>query len=110
MYCIFYWYIVYLLWISICDCFDGRDMAPMVLNIPENEKLDVPAFLLQPKRLEYHLTVHDIPMDERPRERLRSHGPQALSSAELLAIILRTGTVRENVLELAGKLLARYGG
>ncbi|HEX7735640.1 MAG TPA: DNA repair protein RadC [Ktedonobacteraceae bacterium] len=82
----------------------------MVLNIHEDEKLDMPAFLLQPRRLESHLTVHDIPMDERPRERLRNHGPQALSSAELLAIILRTGTARENVLELAGKLLARYSG
>jgi len=60
--------------------------------------------------LEYHATVRDIPTGERPRERLRAHGPQALSNAELLAIILRTGTTRDNVLELAGKLLARYGG
>ena len=62
------------------------------------------------KRLEYHATVHDMPTEERPRERLRVYGPQALSSAELLAIILRTGTARDNVLELAGKLLAKYGG
>lgn len=62
------------------------------------------------KRLEYHATVHDMPTDERPRERLRTYGSQALSNAELLAIILRTGTARDNVLELAGKLLARYGG
>lgn len=61
-------------------------------------------------RLEYHATVHDMPSDERPRERLRAHGPQALSNSELLAIILRTGTARDNVLELAGKLLAKYGG
>ncbi|HEU5379864.1 MAG TPA: DNA repair protein RadC [Ktedonobacteraceae bacterium] len=63
-----------------------------------------------PTRLEYHATVHDIPTNERPRERLHTQGPQALSNAELLAIILRTGTARDNVLELAGKLLARYGG
>lgn len=43
-------------------------------------------------KLEYHATVHDMPTDQRPRERLRDYGPQALSNAELLAIILRTGT------------------
>jgi DNA repair protein RadC len=63
-----------------------------------------------PRRLEYHATVHDMPSAERPRERLQIYGPQALSNAELLAIILRTGTMRDNVLELAGKLLVRYGG
>src|SRR5258707_765800 len=61
-----------------------------------------------PAKMEYHATVHDLPTDERPRERLQHHGPRALSNAELLAIILRTGTTRENVLELAGKLLAEY--
>ena len=63
-----------------------------------------------PSKLEYHATLHDLPTDERPRERLQHHGPRALSNAELLAIILRTGTTRENVLELAGKLLAKYSG
>src|SRR5256886_15380087 len=63
-----------------------------------------------PVKLVYHATVHDLPTDERPRERLRNYGAQALSNAELLAIILRTGTTRDNVLELSGKLLAKYGG
>src|SRR5215467_219168 len=63
-----------------------------------------------PVKLVYHATVHDLPTDERPRERLQHYGPQALSNAELLAIILRTGTTRDNVLELSGKLLAKYGG
>jgi DNA repair protein RadC len=60
-------------------------------------------------RLEYHLTVRDLPSDDRPRERLRRHGPQALATSELLAIILRTGTRRDNVLELSTRLLSRYG-
>ena len=63
-----------------------------------------------PTKLEYHATVHDIPSEERPRERLRNYGARALANAELLAIILRTGTAQDNVLELAGKLLAKYGG
>ncbi len=77
----------------------------MALDISENDEV-----LSPPKHVEYHATVLDIPSDERPRERLRTHGSQSLSNAELLAIILRTGTRRENALELAGKILAKYGG
>jgi DNA repair protein RadC len=62
------------------------------------------------EKLEYHATVRDLPRQEQPRERLRHAGPQALSVAELLAIVLRVGTQRDNALELAGKLLAKYGG
>lgn len=60
--------------------------------------------------IEYHATVHDIPNDERPRERLQKHGADSLSTADLLAIILRTGTTRDNVMELSNKLLLKYGG
>ena len=75
--------------------------------MPSLEKsIDKPA----PIKLEYHPTIHDMPTDERPRERLKHYGPQALANAELLAIILRTGTTRDNVIELASKLLTKYGG
>src|SRR5258708_8917259 len=52
-------------------------------------------------RLDYHATVRELPSHERPRERLQHFGPQALAMAELLAIILRTGTRGDNALELA---------
>ena len=61
-------------------------------------------------KLDYHATVREMPSHERPRERLQHFGPQALSLAELLAIILRTGTRGDNALELANKLLAKFGG
>src|SRR6266851_3199128 len=61
-------------------------------------------------KLDYHATVRELPSNERPRERLQHFGPQALSAAELLAIILRTGTKGDNALELSNKLLAKYGG
>ena len=48
--------------------------------------------------------------DDRPRERLAARGASALSDAELLAILLGTGRPGENVVELAGALLARVGG
>ncbi len=60
--------------------------------------------------LEYHATIHDMPTSQRPRERLRDSGAGALSDSELLAIILRTGTPKENALNLASRLLAHYGG
>lgn len=63
-----------------------------------------------PEAVEYRPTIRDLPASERPRERLREHGAAALSSAELLAIILRTGTPSENVLALASRALARFGG
>lgn len=59
---------------------------------------------------EYHPTIHDLPQGERPRERLLREGATALSTAELLAIIFRVGAEGENVLALANRLLAKYGG
>jgi len=59
---------------------------------------------------EYRPTVKEWPESERPREKLAQYGSSALSTAELLAIILRTGTVREDVLTMAQNLLVRHGG
>ncbi|HIE37794.1 MAG TPA: JAB domain-containing protein [Anaerolineae bacterium] len=58
----------------------------------------------------YHPTIKELPLPERPRERLARLGPSALSTAELLAIVLRTGVGGENVLAVASRLLARHGG
>ncbi len=57
---------------------------------------------------EYGVRIKDLPPAERPRERLIRHGSRALSNAELLAIILRTGTKQENVLSLAARILTEY--
>jgi len=54
--------------------------------------------------------IKEMPEEERPRERLRHHGAQALSPSELLAIILRTGRRDRNARELASDLLHRFGG
>jgi len=53
------------------------------------------------------MKIKDISQEERPRERLMKYGPRTLSNAELLAIVLRQGSQRENVLELAHKLLQK---
>lgn len=55
-------------------------------------------------------TMRELPPSEQPRERLRHLGPAALSDAELLAILLRTGVRGVMVLDLARELLLRYEG
>jgi DNA repair protein RadC len=60
--------------------------------------------------VEYYPTIKDLPLGERPRERLEHYGPGALSVVELLAIILRTGAKDENVIRLAQRLLTTYEG
>ena len=57
----------------------------------------------------YH-TIHDLADDERPRERLLRHGPEILSDADLVAIIVGSGTAGQNVVELARNLLESHGG
>jgi DNA repair protein RadC len=59
---------------------------------------------------EYHLRMKELPSSEQPRERLRDHGPTALSDAELLAILLRVGVAGTNVVQLAQQLLVERGG
>ncbi|MCD7032922.1 DNA repair protein RadC [Metabacillus sp. GX 13764] len=52
----------------------------------------------------------DFPEEERPRERMLLNGPESLSNHELLAILLRTGTRRESVLQLSNRLLNHFEG
>ena len=54
--------------------------------------------------------ITDLAADERPRERLAKLGPQALSSAELLAILLRVGVPGENAVQVGQRLLQTFGG
>ena len=53
--------------------------------------------------------LKDQPASERPRERLVAHGPDALSPAELVAILLRTGLKGANAVDIAGELVRKYG-
>ena len=53
--------------------------------------------------------IREMPEDERPREKLAAHGASALSDAELIAILLRTGVTGKNVVDLARELLQKFG-
>ncbi|MCS4511373.1 RadC family protein [Xylophilus ampelinus] len=56
------------------------------------------------------MPVKDLPADARPREKLIARGPAALSDAELLALLLRTGLPGKGVLAMAQELLDTFGG
>lgn len=55
------------------------------------------------------MKIKDFPEQNRPRERFLKYGPETLSDAELFAIILRTGTVNENVVDVSNRLIKEYG-
>ena len=56
---------------------------------------------------ERNYTIKELPVTERPREKLYSHGPSALSNEELLAIIIRTGNKNDTAIDLARKILSK---
>ncbi len=55
------------------------------------------------------LKIREMPQEERPREKLAAHGAAALTDPELIAILLRTGVVGANAVEVGRELLKRYG-
>ncbi len=57
----------------------------------------------------YVLKVRDLPEADKPREKLLAHGPAELSSSDLLALILGSGTVKEDVMSMSARVLKDYG-
>ncbi len=55
------------------------------------------------------MKIKDLPDSSKPRERFLKHGPEVLSDAELFAIILRTGTAKENIMEVSNRLISKFG-
>lgn len=68
-------------------------------NLEKIEKIDVAK-----------KTIKDLPIEDRPQEKLFAEGESSLSNAELIALIIRTGTKEETAVELCQKLLNAYGG
>ena len=58
---------------------------------------------------EYPLIFRDLPSDEKPREKLLAHGPESLSVPELTALLLVTGTTKEDVAEMSARIVREYG-
>lgn len=68
-------------------------------NLEKIEKIDVAK-----------KTIKDLPIEDRPQEKLFAEGEASLSNAELIALIIRIGTKEETAVELCQKLLNAYGG
>jgi len=51
-------------------------------------------------------TIKDLPLNERPREKLLKYGVSSLSNAELIAVIIRTGYLEDNAIDLANRILS----
>ena len=56
------------------------------------------------------ITMKELPLEERPYEKCFTHGPEALSDAELLSVIIRTGTKKDSSLALSRKILEGEDG
>ena len=55
------------------------------------------------------IKIKETPISERPYEKLEMYGPRVLSNSELLAIIIKSGTKKENSVELAKRILSLKG-
>lgn len=56
------------------------------------------------------MKVKDYPLEERPREKAKRYGLDSLNNVELLAIILKTGSKQESVIELSQRIINQIGG
>jgi len=82
----------------------------------KSEKLSLPAYIIEDQpfivnegEARYHLRVADLPVEEKPREKMLAHGAEALSLSELFAVVLNTGTRREGVLAMSKRIMSEYG-
>ncbi len=67
------------------------------------------AMVLDGHHHDYQLMLRDLPNRAKPREKLLAQGPEALTMAELTALLLVTGTTREDVLSLTSRIVRAYG-
>ena len=67
------------------------------------------ALILDRQYREYPLTIHDLPSEGKPRQKLLEQGPEVLTMRELLAVLLNTGTTKEDVIEMSNRIIHDYG-
>ncbi len=70
--------------------------------------MDVPSIVGAPDK-HYVIHMRDLPPSEKPRERLHTLGPTALSPVELLSVILGVGTRKEGLLSMTARIVREYG-
>lgn len=60
------------------------------------------------QELTYKLKIKDLPLEQRPREKLLKEGAESLSDAELLAILIGSGTKEMSAIDLANQIMEKY--
>jgi DNA repair protein RadC len=58
---------------------------------------------------DYVLKIKDLPQHSKPREKMIKSGPESLSTSELFAVLLNTGTKNEEILSMTGRIIREYG-
>ena len=91
------------------EVFPRTDAFPRKEDFRKNEVLQKKEVLPKKALLPEKAHIRDWPKSERPREKLLLRGPQALSDAELLAVLLRCGTRGRNAIELAQAHIVAFG-
>lgn len=86
--------------------FTSADSRGLCLERPECPRCPAAPLCRHANR---KITIKDLPPEQRPRERLLSQGADKLSDCELLAILIGSGSSGENVMDLAGRLMADFG-
>lgn len=61
------------------------------------------------QELVYKVRIKDLPLDQRPREKLLKEGAESLSDAELLAILIGSGSKEMSAIDLAEQIIEKYG-
>jgi DNA repair protein RadC len=84
-------------------------MATAVTKAIGDYKIASGDLLLDATPRRYVLKINDLPPEDKPREKLVMQGPESLSSPELLAVLLTTGTRKEDVLTMARRVMKEYG-
>ncbi len=70
---------------------------------------DSTLLLNESEEKQYTLRIHDLPIEDKPRERLLSGGPEILSIQELLSVVLNVGTKKEGVRAMTERIFKEYG-
>ncbi|NQV13664.1 MAG: DNA repair protein RadC [Parcubacteria group bacterium] len=89
----------------------GTDAATRYLNLNEvaTYSLRDNSLILDNPDRQYPLRVRDLPDQDKPREKLIANGPNALSTPELLAVVLSVGTKKEEVMAMSYRIIKEYG-
>jgi DNA repair protein RadC len=84
-------------------------MIMYTLALPKSYQFTDTDIVIGEGDTQYALKVRDLPLEEKPREKLLAFGPTNLSHAELIAILLGVGTRKEEVMGMATRILHEYG-